>query len=173
MWEEDPRLGSPETKARSLKAARSRLAKSLRHRAVQSNSPSGIHRGGLAVQWWKEPGAPTPARARSPRPAACAPLPTPVQPSLPRRPGSQNASQKWVCLPPAEPHVRTREDPPHGARDRSARVAWEEIAAEGFEEGGGSRRRYNSACAHQGRPRAPGVSVCSPHARKPVDSGAA
>lgn len=172
MWEEDPRSGSPETKARSLTAARSRLAKSLRHRGVQSNSRSGIHRGGLAVQWWKEPGAPTPARARSPRPAACAPLPTPVQPSLPRRPGSQNASQKWVCLPPAEPHVRTREDPPHGARDRSARVAWEEIAAEGFEEGG-SRRRYNSACAHQGRPRAPGVSVCSPHARKPVDSGAA
>lgn len=95
---------------------------------------------------------PDPARARSPCPAAGAPFRTPVQPSLPRRPGSQNASQKPTCLPPADPHVETREDPPHGARDRSLGRRNRRGPLRGRR---GPRGRYESACAHRGRPSRP------------------
>lgn len=109
---------------------------------------------------------PDPARARSPRPAACAPFPTPVQPSLPRRPGSQNASQKRICLPPAEPHVKTREDRPHGARVRSFgrrnRRGWLR-GRRG--PGGATKARARTEAAPAGRTARPsGLRLCAARA---------
>lgn len=109
-----------KSKPVSFRADFSCLAESIRHRGVQLTSLSGIQRGGqIGANGCTERYGPTPAR--SPQPPARSLRPTSIQPSLPHRPSSLNADHKWILLPPAEPHVGTQDDHPHGTRDPSFR----------------------------------------------------